>query len=132
MLDRREVLGMTGRAGLVAACAILLACDDGAGEAAAAGESDAIGASDITSTIDAIATIGRRYLAVTAGENDARTLRPLVGMSDEQRVDVDALERRFDTAVRQDFAAGRTVLVDGWVLSLTEARLAAIVALERR
>jgi hypothetical protein len=31
--------------------------------------------------------------------------------------------------IRDDFAAGRTVLVDGWVLSVTEARQAALYSL---
>jgi hypothetical protein len=37
-----------------------------------------------------------------------------------------------DDAVRGDFAEGRTVLLDGWRLSRTEARLCAAIALRER
>ena len=38
------------------------------------------------------------------------------------------LSRMVEAHVRADFAAGRTAEVDGWILSLTEARLAALWA----
>jgi hypothetical protein len=38
------------------------------------------------------------------------------------------LSHMVDARVRADFAAGRTADVDGWILSLTEARLAALWA----
>jgi hypothetical protein len=34
-----------------------------------------------------------------------------------------------DDQIRDDFTAGRTVVVDGWVLSVTEARQAALFSL---
>lgn len=40
----------------------------------------------------------------------------------------EALRQRVAAAVREDFAHGRTCLVDGWVLSVTEARLCALAA----
>ena len=39
-----------------------------------------------------------------------------------------ALRRRVDRRIRADFAAGRVVTADGWVLSRTEARLYALIA----
>jgi hypothetical protein len=41
-----------------------------------------------------------------------------------------ALEARVAATVRADFAARRTVLVEGWVLAETAARLCALAALE--
>jgi hypothetical protein len=35
-----------------------------------------------------------------------------------------------DTAVQRDFAAGRTVMLDGWVLAVTEARQCALFSLQ--
>jgi hypothetical protein len=34
--------------------------------------------------------------------------------------------------IHTDFADGATVLLDGWALSVTEARLAALIALQAR
>jgi len=39
--------------------------------------------------------------------------------------------RRLSGRIRQDFAIGRTVMIEGWVLSLTETRLYALAALAR-
>jgi hypothetical protein len=41
------------------------------------------------------------------------------------------LRTAVDRLVRNDFAQGRIVRVDGWILSLTEARLCALAALAR-
>jgi len=41
----------------------------------------------------------------------------------------DALAGRIEAAIRQDFERYDTAVVDGWVLSSTEARLCALVAL---
>jgi hypothetical protein len=39
------------------------------------------------------------------------------------------LRSRLTSAVSQDFATGQTVTLDGWVLSRTEARLGALIAM---
>jgi hypothetical protein len=39
--------------------------------------------------------------------------------------------RRLSQQIRQDFAIGRTVMLEGWVLSLTETRLYVLAALAR-
>ncbi len=41
----------------------------------------------------------------------------------------EAVRRRIANQVRLDFAQGAVVSVDGWLLSLTEARVYALVAL---
>jgi len=38
--------------------------------------------------------------------------------------------RQLDSLVKQDYAAGRTVIIDGWVLSLTEARQCAVFSMQ--
>lgn len=66
-------------------------------------------------------TIGLAYLAVAPGESSAEQLRERLGsLADAARI---------AEQVRADFAAGRVVVIDGWTLSLTEARACALVAL---
>jgi len=71
--------------------------------------------------------LGTHYRAATPVENNATTLRAALsrGRWWWQRV----MQGSLDDQVRDDFASGRTVLVDGWVLALTEARQAALFSL---
>jgi hypothetical protein len=39
------------------------------------------------------------------------------------------LQKSIDDTVHEDFASGRTVVVDGWVLAVTEARQCALFSL---
>jgi hypothetical protein len=79
---------------------------------------------------DQARAIGARYREMVPEERDADALRaaiagrhPLLArVLGTPRVDPAAL-------VRRDFAEGRTVEVDGWVLSLTEARQCALLSL---
>src|SRR5690606_2898810 len=65
--------------------------------------------------------LGERYLDAHPGERDAAKLLASLGGA----LDREALAR----AVREDARAGRTVQVEGWILSLTEARLYGLAAL---
>jgi hypothetical protein len=75
--------------------------------------------------------IGRSYLAQVPEDADPDRLAAILlgeqganaGMS------ADALRARFALARMRDFEAGDTVIVDGWVLARTEARLCALTAL---
>ena len=72
--------------------------------------------------------LGRRYLQAHPSEARGDVLvSRLVGT----RAPTSAREasRAVAAGIRSDYAAGRSVRVDGWVLSLTEARLYALVAL---
>ena len=42
------------------------------------------------------------------------------------------LIRRLDSAVRDDYAAGKVLTIKGWVLSLTEARQCALYSLSKQ
>src|SRR5690606_29257250 len=80
--------------------------------------------------------VGRRYLALAHEPADAAALAARVagnprGYARLCAADAVALRALVARQERRDFAAGRTVTVDGWVLSLTEARLCAIAALAR-
>ncbi|HWP66164.1 MAG TPA: hypothetical protein VNO26_09650 [Candidatus Limnocylindria bacterium] len=76
----------------------------------------------------ALTRIGRRYLEGTPDERDLPTLQRRLGAwrtPDEVLDNVAALER----AVRRDFERGDILAVDGWILSRTELRAAALFAL---
>ena len=77
---------------------------------------------------DGVAALGRTYLRTVPKEADRRfLLRALPGVDASRpvRQQLPSLQ----TASRADFDAGRVASVQGWQLSLTEARAAAAVAL---
>jgi hypothetical protein len=75
---------------------------------------------------DATAAVGERYLTVAPAGTTTVSLRAALGPGVEaawKNGDVEAVA----AAVREDFVQEDTVEVDGWVLSETECRLAALV-----
>jgi len=82
----------------------------------------------------AVARLGNAYLASHAAEHDAGVLidaidRALAATTAALAAPVDnaaLLQQR----VRHEYARGEVARVSGWVLSVTEARLYALVALE--
>ena len=70
--------------------------------------------------------IGARYRAANVHENTSTGLRAEISGKQSWLEMPWSRRGSIDDQVRDDFAAGRTVLVDGWVLSLTEARQAAL------
>ena len=77
---------------------------------------------------DGAARLGRSYLdAHPTQARRAVLVRDLVGPTEPASA-ADA-SREVATRIRNDYAARSTVVVDGWVLSRTEARLYALVAL---
>ena len=72
--------------------------------------------------------LGAHYRASTPSENSAGALRAALSSGHGPRIPF--IKRgSFEDQIRDDFATGRTVVVDGWVLSLTEARQAALFSL---
>jgi len=77
---------------------------------------------------DRVREIGSHYRAAAPGENTPEALRAAISKSRGFHVPLlgnDSL----DDQIEDDFEDGRTVLVDGWVLSVTEARQAALFSL---
>ena len=68
---------------------------------------------------DAVRDIGREYRVLASSESDRAAL---LAALHNARTSADAM-------VHDDFIAGRTVVVRGWVLSLTEARQCALFSL---
>ena len=73
---------------------------------------------------DRVRALGTHYRMQTPGENNAATLRSALTKPHLGRFGKD-----IDDIVEDDFVSGRTVMVDGWILSLTEARQAALFSL---
>jgi hypothetical protein len=78
-----------------------------------------------------IAATGRAYIDLFPGENDSRRLKrgifrhSTAGTSSNPAT----LKSFFEERYRDDFAKGRSLVVNGWVLSRTEARQCALYAL---
>jgi hypothetical protein len=72
--------------------------------------------------------IGTSYRTKTPAEADKGQLIELLSTGLLQDADQG---RQLDSLARQDYAAGRTVIIDGWVLSLTEARQCAVFSLQK-
>jgi hypothetical protein len=79
--------------------------------------------------------IGRAYLRAHPSEADPERLIAGItggweeGPAELDRLGRDALRLRLREQIRTDFAEGRTVLVDGWMLAASEARLFGLSAL---
>lgn len=76
---------------------------------------------------DAVRVLGKCYREMTPSEDDVRVLEhSIVGTSGALPA---SLSAEIDARVQCDFAEGRTVTLDGWVLALTEARQCALFSL---
>jgi hypothetical protein len=70
----------------------------------------------------AVRKIGVRYRALVPTENDAHALYAAILAARPWRSSIARL-------VEQDFAVGRTMVLQGWVVSVTEARQSALFSL---
>lgn len=86
---------------------------------------------------DGAALLGRLYLAESPREADAARLVALIGaalgpaLKPVSAATDAALRAGLDERIRNDFIGGDMVMVGGWLLSITEARLCALVSLLR-
>ncbi len=95
----------------------------------------ALGCPDLDNVLrapGAIYALGRRYRELVPVESNAKTLEEI--FRKELALDLSApatpeLDAQVSALVRRDFAAGRTIIVNGWVLSVTEARQCALHSL---
>jgi hypothetical protein len=77
---------------------------------------------------DRVRVLGAHYRANVPSENSAVFLRAALSGAAPSR-HLPWMHKSIADRVRDDFGAGRTVLVDGWVLSVTEARQCALASL---
>lgn len=69
---------------------------------------------------ETIKEIGKKYLASSPGEDNLQTLTDFLSPLEDKDVEL---------IVKDDFVAGRTVQIEGWIISLTEARQCALASL---
>lgn len=129
---RRRFLASAGRAalGLAAGSVVLPAAGCARGEALL----DAL--LGFYPDRDAAAAVGARFLERFPKEDDAPELVRRLARSRERQGEWEALAVAAPASLhaalrgshRSDFAEGRIVLLRGWILSQTEARLCALVA----
>jgi hypothetical protein len=79
---------------------------------------------------DAVRKIGGLYRRAHPMEDDAGVLHRVLMQKLPRSSSEPLLKAHLDRAIREDFAAGRTVQLDGWVLARTEARQCALYAIE--
>ena len=74
-----------------------------------------------------ISAIGKQYRLQTPAEKSERQLvkRLLEDVSDEKDRVTEHLEER----IIKDFETGNTIIIDGWILSMTEARQCALYSI---
>lgn len=75
---------------------------------------------------DAVSNLGRRYRESVPRENDAPRLEAALRASRPWSARIGITHPPIADQVSDDFDAGRTVVVDGWLLSVTEARQCAL------
>lgn len=68
--------------------------------------------------------IGQKYRALSS-ENDKESLTKLLAFDNQADV-----KQYFENKVIQDFENNDTVLIEGWLLSITEARQCALMSLQ--
>lgn len=75
-----------------------------------------------------VCEIGERYREITPGEADAAVLRELL-LGPAGAGLAGSLPAQLEDQVQRDFDTGRTVTLNGWILSRTEARQCALFSL---
>ena len=75
-----------------------------------------------------IKDLGKSYLQRTPAENDDDKLIQLIAgdSSVTKSRDEKAIHAYLDEKIKQDFEAGNTILLKGWVFAVTEARQCAL------
>jgi len=123
LMNRREFLFVAGAGAIgstIAACA-----PDARYETSALARPTLLGAlgPDVTRAI------GAHYRAMTAGERNAESLRGAIMASRPWSARLTGHPPSVATLVTADFERGNAVVIDGWVLSATEARQCALFSL---
>ena len=118
-MNRRRFLGVSAASALAG----LVGSTRGA-RAHAAIDLEALAQPALLSIIgpETVRTIGLRYRARVPAENDLRALHAAILTARPWPASVAGL-------VEQDFAMGRTIVLQGWVVSVTEARQCALFSL---
>jgi hypothetical protein len=124
-MKRRDFLGMTA-AGVTGLAAWQSGSVEAAGVARATlAHPDLLG---VLRDERLVADLGRRYREVVPAERTAPALEAAI-LADAPASSSVAPRAWLADLVQRDFEAGRLVTLDGWVLSVTEARQSALFSL---
>src|SRR3954469_20587506 len=117
-LDRRQFV--KAAAALIAGAATTACADDST-------DSRALAQPELLEMLgpDRVRALGAHYRTNVPSENSAVFLRAALS-GGAPSPHLPWMHKSIADRVRDDFAEGRTVLVDGWVLSVTEARQCAL------
>lgn len=116
VIDRRRFLAL----GAIVAAGLATGCDGG--DRGAFGQPELL----ISLGPDAVRNLGKRYRESVPGESDAPRLEAAIRASRPWTARIGVTHPPIADQLRDDFDAGRTVVVDGWLLSVTEARQCAL------
>ena len=121
-LDRRRFLQVTA-AGM-AASLTSTACAGERGE-----HSTALAQPALLAMLghDRVRGIGAQYRAMVPRENSIKALQAAISKTHEKVLGI--WDQSIEQQIHDDFAAGRVVIVGGWVLAVTEARQCALYSL---
>jgi hypothetical protein len=72
---------------------------------------------------------GKTYRKVTPAEDNKATLTELLIGKNNPQADSKTIQSLLDDHVKQDFTTGKTIMIKGWVLSITEARQCALYSI---
>src|SRR5690242_20246064 len=81
-----------------------------------------------TLSIAEVRSIGQRYRSLNRAESGVNAIRDAILDSRPLPARLGLANPPVASLVKADFEHGRTVVVDGWILSLTEARQCALLA----
>jgi hypothetical protein len=125
-LDRRRFLQLTATGMVVSVTSS--ACTGDSGE-----DVRALARPELLSMLgtERVRELGLHYRAAVPKENTVPALRAAIADGRRRGLRFPWTRPSMEQQVRDDFAAGRTVLVEGWVLSATEARQCALFSLGR-
>jgi hypothetical protein len=126
-MKRRHFIQLSAFAGVAISLPSLQSCSAPAGEHAMSQPVFLSRLFDENTIRDA----GRTYLKKNPAENDDDKLIQLLtdNSSITKSSDEKAIQRYLDEKINHDFETGKTVLVKGWVLAVTEARQCALYSL---
>jgi hypothetical protein len=118
VIDRRRFLAL----GAIMVVGVAASACEGPGEARAFGQPDLL----TPLGPDVVRRLGQRYRQSVPSESDAPRLEAAIRASRPWTARIGVRHPPIADQVRDDFDAGRTVVVDGWLLSVTEARQCAL------
>jgi hypothetical protein len=81
-----------------------------------------------------IGMLGRAYLKLKPDEGDERVLKDLLvdnslKISLDKQQDISTIESHIEKRIKNDFDSNTIIVVEGWVLSITEARQCAFYSI---